>query len=293
VAPADQSDLQAGPEFLEKCIGAFTESRDTRFFHAAESAGTALEGLLGLFAGRDNGMGVVTAEPGCGKTMLRSELHRHLAGEGYVCAALENGWLDFDGVILELISQLRSRRVESASFPDRYSRLAELKQAILERVVRPGRKLAVLVDEAQQLEDSALEGLRALTNINAERQNYVVPVLFGQADLQDRIAARPAFVSRLLVDVRLQPMSRDATADYVRHRILIATGGAAPFTPAAIERLHAETRGVPRLVNQRCKLALQACLRSEKCVVYEEFIDTPPDETDVGESWPDSCLLSP
>ena len=160
-------------------------------------------------------------------------------------------------------------------------------------MVRPGRRLAILFDEAQQFDDAALEGIRSLTNINAECENYLFPVLFGQPELARRIAARPELESRIRVRQQLQPMSLEATAEYVEHRIGTATGCAqTPFTPDALRKLHVLTAGVPRLVNQRCKMALETCIRRQIAVVDAEILEIRPAESASKRSWPDSCLLT-
>ena len=116
-APEARQEPSGQPEFLGRCRDAFSETRDTRFFHAGACAAAALEALLTFVNDTDSGVAIVVAEPGCGKSLLRTELHRRLSAEGHACVALENGWLDFDGIVLEIISQLQSTRVESTSGP--------------------------------------------------------------------------------------------------------------------------------------------------------------------------------
>jgi general secretion pathway protein A len=293
LADDQQNDECSSAALMEACLQAFSENRDTGFFFPGGSAGPTLEALIELVVQADMGLGMVTGDPGCGKTMLRSELHRRLTEDGCLCATLENSWLDFDGIILELVSQLEGRRIGASEFPDRYSRVAALKQAILHHVVRPGRRLAILVDEAQQLEESALDGIRSLTNINAERGNYITPVLFGQPELARRVAGGPEISSRIRVVGQLRTLSESETVAYVRHRVGVASGGSTvPFTPDAIARLHVVARGVPRVINQQCKMALKACLALGRDIVDSNILQDSLDNPNDRESWPDSCLLS-
>jgi general secretion pathway protein A len=281
------------PATVEASISAFGETRDTRFFFPGEQAGEVVEALVGLVSEGDMGIGVVVGDPGCGKTLLRSELHRRLVEQNGLCVTLENGWLDFDAVLLEILSQLEGRRVRSVEFPQRYDRLAAVKQALVERVVQPGRHLALLIDEAQQLDDATLDGVRSLTNINAERRNFLTPVLFGHATLEDRIGQTPSLASRVRIARRLQPLSETGTCDYVSHRIRMATGQAAsPFTAGALSALHGETGGVPRIINQRCKTALRAALERGLGAVDERLFGERRKNTATCRSWPDSCLIA-
>lgn len=278
---------------VEASIAAFGETRDTRFFFPGEQAGQVVEALVQLVTGGDMGLGLVIGEPGCGKTLLRSELHRRLNELDCVCVTLENGWLDFDETLLELLSQLEGRRVQSAEYPGRYDRLAAVKQSLLERVVGAGRHLALLVDEAQQLDDATLEGIRSLTNISAERQNFMTPILFGHTSLADRVETSPALASRVRMNHRLRPLSESGTAAYVRHRVAVATGaGEGPFTSDALRVLHRETGGMPRIINQRCKTTLETALERRLAVVDRGFFEEEPEKADSCRSWPDSCLLS-
>ncbi|UCC14684.1 MAG: AAA family ATPase [Gammaproteobacteria bacterium] len=290
----NQHDGESSPSVtVAASLAAFGENRDTRFFFPAGSAGATLEALRDLVAEAETGLAVVTGDPGCGKTMLRSELHRRLTEDGCRCATLENGWLDFDGIVLELISQLENRRIEVSEYSDRYSRVAALKQALLRHVVRPNRRFAILIDEAQQLEESALEGIRSLTNINAERQNYMTPVLIGQPDLAQRVASRPEISSRARIVGQLESLSEKETEAYVRHRIGVATGGSdIPFTREALAILHEVSGGIPRVVNQQCKLALNACQALGRKIVDANILRDSAGKLDDGGSWPDSCLLS-
>jgi type II secretory pathway predicted ATPase ExeA len=111
LADDQQNDECSSAALMEACLQAFSENRDTGFFFPGGSAGPTLEALIELVVQADMGLGMVTGDPGCGKTMLRSELHRRLTEDGCLCATLENSWLDFDGIILELVSQLEGRRI--------------------------------------------------------------------------------------------------------------------------------------------------------------------------------------
>ena len=156
-----------------------------------------------------------------------------------------------------------------------------------------GRHLALLVDEAQQLDDATLEGIRSLTNISAERQNFMTPILFGQPGLADRVGRCPPLASRIRMTHRLEPLTESGTAAYVKHRIAVATGaGEGPFTTDALRVLHRETGGVPRIINQRCKLVLETALERRRTVADLDLFEKDGSETDSCRSWPDSCLLS-
>lgn len=284
---------QGDMSLISACIEAFEDTRDTRYFFPGGNVEHLLEQLVSQVTRNDPGLSMVTAEPGHGKTMLRSELQRRLTEAGCVCATLECGWLDFDGVLLELTSQLEGRRMQASEFPDRYSRLAALKESLVRRIVRPGRKLVVLLDEAQQTDSVTLEGIRSLTNISAERKNYLAFVFFGQPEFESRLSADEKLMSRVAACGRLQSYSEELTAEYIKHRVKVRTGGSdSPFTAAALTTLHTISGGVPRVINKHCKLALEACREQGRAIVDKESLVNIVEITDIEESWPDSCLLS-
>ncbi len=293
LASANEGDPRSDTDLVATCIGAFDQTRDTRFFFPGSEAGPLLEALVPLASGESTGIGIVTAEPGCGKTLLRTELQRQWTALGCVCATLECGWLDFDGVLLELISQLEGRRVEASECGDRYSRLATLKESLIRHVVRHDRQFAILVDEAQQLDADTMEGLRSLTNISAERRNFVSVVFFGQPEFAQRVDGHRALSSRVAVRGTLQPLGATDAEAYIRHRIIRLTGQeTVPFSPEALSLLSRESRGVPRVINQHCKLALEECGRQAKPLVDTQLVEFIIHRQDTGRSWPDSCLLS-
>ena len=285
-SPGDQSSAIAA------CMSAFDDTRDSQFFFSGSSSASVLKALEEFAIAGNNGIGMVTAGPGCGKSMLRTRLYRQLAERNVDCVMLENALLDFDGLLLEIISQLEGRRIWPNEYADRYSRLAALKQSLLRRTVSTGGKLILLVDEAQQLDQAALEGVRAITNIASERQNYVTPLLFGQPELASRLGRTPEFASRLAYSGRLGPLSVDETGDYIRHRIKVATGLAAfPFTADAVERLHALSAGIPRNLNRQCKMGLQICLQQKKNAVSASLLPKSRENSPSAPDWHDSCLI--
>jgi general secretion pathway protein A len=237
---------------------AFENTRDTRFYFPSAAHGEALARLLFLARDRNMGIGLLTGEIGAGKTLLRTLLYGRLSSAKHVRVNLENSLLDFDGLLLEMLSQMRGTRVHGAELPDRYSRLAAFKRTLSEEVAAQDKHLIVLVDEAQQLGLDTLEALKALTNIASERQNFLTLILIGQPELRERLARLPQVEQRVSLRFHLSALTPAETGDYVRHR-LGAAGfiGEPPVDAAAVNLLHRATRGIPREINRLCKLALE------------------------------------
>lgn len=237
---------------------AFENTRDTRFYFPSAAHREALSRLLFLARDRNMGIGLLTGEIGAGKTLLRTLLHAQLSSTAHLRVNIENSLLDFDGMLLEILSQMQGRRLHGAELPERYDRLAAFKRALSEQVAAHDRHLIVLVDEAQQLAPETLEGLKALTNIASERQNFMTLILIGQPELRERLATLPQVEQRVSLRFHLGALREDETGDYVRHR-LAAAGflGEPPVDADAVALLHRASRGIPREINRICKLALE------------------------------------
>ena len=96
----------------------FDNTRDTRYFFPASGHVEALSRLLFLAEDRNMGMGLLTGEIGSGKTLLRTVLHARIGGDQHLRVSIENGLLDFDDLLLEIISQMRGERVDQGADAD-------------------------------------------------------------------------------------------------------------------------------------------------------------------------------
>jgi general secretion pathway protein A len=242
----------------------FDSTRDTRYFFPSAGHAEALSRLLFLADDRNMGMGLLTGEIGSGKTLLRTVLHSRLSPENHVRVSIENGLLDFDDLLLEILSQVQSQRLRSSDYPDRYSRLAAFKRLLTEQIVSRNRHLVILLDEAQQLDPRCLDTIKGLTNISSERQNYLTVILIGQPELRAHLRRIPQVDQRVSLRFHLTALSADETREYVRHRLAMAGyQGAFPFDDDALDTLFHASRGIPREVNRICKIALEYVLSED------------------------------
>ena len=235
----------------------FDNTRDTSYFFASGGHAEALSRLGFLVEDRNMGMGLLTGEIGCGKTVTRTMLHHQLARPAHLVVSLENCLLEFDELLLEIISQMRGERVSSAEMPDRYTRLSTFKQLLMRKVAESDRHLVILLDEAQQLSSASIDALKGLTNIASERQNFLTLVLIGQPELRGTIRQLPQVDQRISLRYHLNAMSHEETRRYLEHRLQVAgLQGPMPFDGEAVRRLFETSGGVPREINRICKLAL-------------------------------------
>jgi general secretion pathway protein A len=128
-----------------------------------------------------------------------------------------------------------------------------------------GRRIIVLVDEAQNLSIDVLEQVRLLTNLETPTQKLLQIILIGQPELRellDRTDLRQ-LAQRITGRYHLKPLSREETKGYVRHRLRVAGATEDIFTPAALVELHRLSEGIPRVINVACDRALLGAYTQE------------------------------
>jgi general secretion pathway protein A len=138
--------------------------------------------------------------------------------------------------------------------------MTQLDAFLVERK-RQGRRVLLIIDEAQTLSENTLEQVRLLSNLETSREKLIQILLLGQPELDRKLDGRGLRQLRQRISVRwkLEPLSPEETRAYVRHRLSVAAGAPKElFTEAALREVHWRTGGVPRLVNQLCDRALLA-----------------------------------
>jgi len=121
-----------------------------------------------------------------------------------------------------------------------------------------GRRTILIVDEAQNLGEHALEGLRMLSNINVDKQQYLQLILVGQPQLKDMLC-RPEllqFAQRVSSDFHLKPLARSEVGQYIGFRLAAVGSKVHLFTEDACARIAEASHGVPRMINILCDTAL-------------------------------------
>lgn len=121
-----------------------------------------------------------------------------------------------------------------------------------------GKRVLLIVDEAQNLNPDALESLRMLSNINADKHQLLQIILVGQPELKSMLT-RPdlqQFAQRVAVDFHIKPFDAAEVKNYILHRLAIAGRDKPLFTAAACDRIAEVSRGIPRSINILCDTSL-------------------------------------
>jgi type II secretory pathway predicted ATPase ExeA len=249
----------------------FRSAPDSACYYPATSHEAALARLQHALAD-DEGLVLLTGEPGTGKTLLCHGLLERL-GPDVPSTFLTNSHVaNRHGLLQALLYDL--------SLPYEGRSEQELRLALTDLLLKnyaAGKRTLVIVDEAQHLPGEALEELRLLGNLEGRQGKAIQVVLAAQPALLDTLR-RPelaSFSQRLAVRARLEPLSFQEAADYLLHQVRAA--GARPeaiLADEAVEVLARGSRGVPRLLSQAAHQALTlACQAGASLVDVEAALE--------------------
>jgi general secretion pathway protein A len=207
---------------------------------------------------------VITGEVGTGKTTLLRKLMHNLEGTIHTVFVF-NTYLDFTELLRVILYDLGLAPEE----PNKVTMLQELNDYLIAQL-KQAHIVSVLVDEAQNLSDEALEGLRLLSNLETDQEKLIQIVLMGQPELQARLD-RPSLrqlKQRVALQCRLVPLKDEEVGPYIDFRLRAAGyNGKDLFYRDAFRQIAFYSNGIPRLVNIICDNALLcAYARSQRTV---------------------------
>ncbi|MCA9501604.1 MAG: AAA family ATPase [Spirochaetaceae bacterium] len=237
-----------------------------------------------LFALRSGeGFVKVVGEVGTGKTALCRNLLTALDGE-FVTAYLPNPAMRATDLLLSLADEL------GAALPARTSAhvLKQQTRDLLLAIAREGGRVVILVDEAQTMPAATLEELRLLSNLETSDGKLVQVVLFGQPELDEKLEhySLRQLQQRISFSARLEPLGREECRYYVSERLAQCGAGPQPiFTPAAIDRIHRASGGIPRLVNVLCHKSLIAAFSDGEYQVSRRHVSRAKSDTEGIQRW--------
>jgi MSHA biogenesis protein MshM len=219
---------------------------DTSFAYACASHQEALNTLL-VAVKNGEGFIKITGEVGTGKTLLCRKFLATL-DDTYVSAYIPNPYLEPRTLLLALAEELG---VTLGKEDDQHHLIKGLSQALL-GFAGQGKSVVLCLDEAQAMPIETLEALRLLTNLETEKRKLLQVVLFGQPELDDKLAEDSVrqLRQRITFQYRLGELGRTELDYYLAHRLRVAGyRGNRLVAESAVRTLHRASRGIPRLVN--------------------------------------------
>lgn len=216
-----------------------------------------------------DGFVIITGEIGAGKTTL-IETFLHEAGNDVVVAQINQTQLSSTEFLQALLVQFgidpfKMKKVELLTTLNGY--LIEQYDA--------GRRVLIVVDEAQNLSLRVLEEVRLLSGLETSKDKVMRIILAGQPELNEKLD-RPELAQltqRVRLRFHLTPLSREDTDAYIKHRLDVAgSRGREIFLPDTYPIIFQYTGGVPRLINTLCDSAMMSAFAMDQDTVNVEAI---------------------
>lgn len=242
---------------------------------------THREALGSLLYGIDEGCGFLTliASPGLGKTTLLFHVLHQLREKALTVFLFQTVCTSND-LLRALLAGLGVQDPQG-SLVQLQSKLAE----VLVAQARLGKRVVVVIDEAQNLDDSVLELIRMLSNFETPREKLIQIILSGQLELAEKIASPDLEQLRQRVSIfsELTPFAREDTQRYMDHRLRVAgyTLDRPLFTRDAVALIDDASHGVPRNINNLCFNALSLAYALQRKPIDSEIIRTVIAERDL------------
>jgi len=249
------------------------ETRATDAFHS-----TAFQEVAArlTYLKKTRGMGMLTGEPGSGKTYALRAFSEGLNPSLFkvVYFPLSTGTvMDFyRGLARGLGEEPMFRKVDLF-----YQIQHAVQLNFRERKVTP----VFVLDEMQMAKDAFLSDLSILFNFNMDAQNPFILILSGLPHLLDRLTLRRLnlpLLQRIVMQYKLEPLSKDEVASYIRHHMEQAGAKHVVFTDSALEAIATLSRGWPRLVNNLATHCLLYGYQAKKEQVDEEVVRLASEE---------------
>ncbi|KFZ37816.1 ATPase AAA [Shewanella mangrovi] len=231
----------------------FALTPNTGFFFGLAPHVEALQ-VLQVALQSGEGFIKVTGEVGTGKTLICRKLLNELP-DTFVCAYLPNPYLNPTELRMAVAEELG---IEITGVHDQQQLTGLIQQQLLS-LSAAGKQIVLVLDEAQALPDDSLEALRLFTNLETEQRKLVQVVLFGQPELDQRLAQQNLrqLRQRITFSYQLRPLTVNEVAAYVRHRLAVSGYQGQPlFRQGETRLLFKGSRGIPRLINVLAHKAL-------------------------------------
>jgi len=222
-----------------------------------------------------DGFVVLTGDIGCGKTTLIESFIESLPKD-VVLAHISQTQLSPVEFLQSLLVELGFR-----PFGMRKIELLTLLREYLIEQYSGGRRVLIVIDEAQNLSRKVLEEIRLLSGVEAQKEKVLRIILAGQPELGETLDSPrlEQLSQRVRLRFHIAALSKRETHEYIAHRLKIAGAGRRKiFDAEALRLVFRYTGGVPRLINILCDSAMLCAFADEKNHVDQELLEAAVDE---------------
>ena len=255
----------------------FGVTPDPAFLYPSQTHCQALDSLTeGILGGW--GFLALIAEPGMGKTTLLYQVLEGLRDKARAAFLFQTQCNS-----REFFQYLLSELGVDATGMGLVAMHNKLNEMLFAEMLA-GRRFVLIVDEAQNLDDSVLETIRLLSNFETSNTKLLQIILAGQSQLGEKLGQKrlAQLLQRIAVVTQLEALSPEETAGYIRHRLKVAGHcGEALFEPEALALIAERSQGVPRNINRICFNALREAYAQESHTVSPDIVEKALQRSDV------------
>lgn len=214
------------------------------------------------------GFTVVTGEIGAGKTTLIRTLLNKM-GDDVTIGLINNTHESFGELMVWVLDSLE---IESKA-TDNAGRYRDYIDFVVSQHVA-GKRVILIVDEAQNLSVTSLEELRLLSNVNIDSDIFLQLILTGQPELIDKLnqPELEQFAQRIGVEYHLKALNYPETQKYIEYRLKMAGAERHIFSNEACAIIYCYSEGVPRRINNLCDFALVYAFADDKQTVDADTV---------------------
>jgi general secretion pathway protein A len=260
----------------------FSITPDPAFVYLSQRHRDALAHLMyGVGQGGSGGFVQLTGEVGTGKTTLCRCLLEQVPENTRIALVL-NPLMTPVELLAAICEELG---IDLAGAGHTAKTLVDRLTHYLLAAHQAGERVVVVIDEAQNLSQEALEQVRLLTNLETSKQKLLQIVLLGQPELRDLLQRQSLrqLAQRITARYHLTPLDPRDTAMYVQHRMRVAGAARSPFRRSALKALYQRSHGVPRLINIIADRALVGAYAGERQDIDARLIHAAANEVHHGE----------
>jgi type II secretory pathway predicted ATPase ExeA/outer membrane protein OmpA-like peptidoglycan-associated protein len=246
----------------------FQISTDPKFLWLGEKHKEALA-VLKYGIQENKGFLLLTGDVGTGKTTIIHALINSLDEETTVVIVSNPDLETFD--FFKFIAKAFHIEKELNSKGDFLLCFADF----LHQSYRDHKKVLLVIDEAQRLNQELLEDIRLLSNIEKQHSKLLNIFLVGQDEFNEtlQMPENRAFKQRITINHNIQPLTERETGEYIRHRLRIAGAVEEIFSADALHEIYSFSCGYPRVINIVCDHALLTAYVKEKKEITADVIN--------------------
>lgn len=223
-----------------------------------------------------DGFVVITGDIGSGKTTLIESFLEEIPRDDVLIAQINQTQLSAVEFLQALLVEFGFKPYEAR----KVELLTMLRDYMIEQFAA-GKRLVLIVDEAQNLSHRVLEEIRMLAGLEAQKEKLLRIVLVGQPDLSRKLDSPrlEQLTQRVRLRFHLSALSKRETRQYIEHRLEIAgSGGRRIFDDEAMDAVFRYAGGVPRLTNILCDTALLCAYAEEQDTIDRSMIEAAVEE---------------